>query len=164
MKRLVIVHLCAAAILLLAAAAPAYAAEPLEKVVILQRVYLDGEISEETTVETIWSMEDFWDGYADWQLIDQSEEWIVFQKQENDISPLLNANGFFGMSRNGILSIYKGRPEQEQIIQTFFRLDVEKMGGQQQEQLMKGIPVNTKEHFEEVLETYKSYSLPAKGR
>lgn len=49
-------------------------AATVDKRVILQRVYVDGEISEESTVETIRAMDDFWQKYAGWELVEQSEE------------------------------------------------------------------------------------------
>src|SRR4051794_17345360 len=72
--------------------------EPLNTEVILERVYLDGEISQEVVHETCWSMENFWAKYDQWQLIDMDESTMVFRKQVNDISPLLKANGFFGIT------------------------------------------------------------------
>ncbi|WP_175990894.1 intercompartmental signaling factor BofC [Bacillus sp. Marseille-Q1617] len=126
----------------------------------LERVYLDGEISEEIVQETIWSMEDFWAAYADWQLIDMTEEEVVFQKQVDDISPLLKTNGYFGISENGVLSIFNGKPGQAEIIQSFFQIDVEKLESNSHETLLKGIPVKSKQKFEEVLESFKQYSVP----
>jgi forespore regulator of the sigma-K checkpoint len=126
----------------------------------LERVYLDGEISEEIVQETIWSMEDFWAAYADWQLIDMTEDEVVFQKQVDDISPLLKTNGYFGISENGVLSIFNGKPGQAEIIQSFFQIDVEKLESNSHETLMKGIPVKSKQKFEEVLESFKQYSVP----
>src|SRR4051794_4270761 len=66
--------------------------EPLNMTVILERVYLDGEISQEVVHETCWSMENFWAKYDQWQLTDIDESTMVFQRQVNDISPLLKAN------------------------------------------------------------------------
>ena len=37
--------------------------------VLLKCLYMDGEISEETVTETIYSMENFWAKYEDWQFI-----------------------------------------------------------------------------------------------
>ncbi|MEL3974517.1 intercompartmental signaling factor BofC [Rossellomorea oryzaecorticis] len=126
----------------------------------LERVYLDGEISEEIVQETIWSMEDFWAAYGDWQLIDMTEDEVVFQKQVDDISPLLKTNGYFGISENGVLSIFNGKPGQAEIIQSFFQIDVEKLESNSHETLMKGIPVKSRQRFEEVLESFKQYSVP----
>jgi forespore regulator of the sigma-K checkpoint len=131
---------------------------PLEKKIVLQREYLDGEMSEEIRTETIWSMEDFWAVYRDYQLVDQNEERIIFKIQEDDISPLLKANGFFGLSENGSFSIFNGKPENENIIQSFFQIDIEKLEAQKQAELQHGIPIINKDQYAQVIETFKAYS------
>ncbi|MCA1057908.1 intercompartmental signaling factor BofC [Rossellomorea aquimaris] len=139
---------------------PAEVASAHTVTVILERVYLDGEVSEEIVQETIWSMEDFWAAYDDWQLMDMTEEQIVFQKKMDDISPLLKTNGYFGISDKGVLSIFNGKPGQAEIIQSFFQIDVEKLESKRHDDLVKGIPIKSKQEYEEVLEQYKPYSVP----
>ena len=136
-------------------------AASVEKMVILQRMYVDGEMSEETKVET---MDGFWRKYAGWELIEQNEKEIILRKQENDLSPLLKANGFFGVTVDGKLSIYYGKPDQDQIIHSFFQMDVGKLEVYQHAQLLKGIPIKTKEQYEQVITAYKAYSIPVSGR
>jgi len=136
-------------------------AAPVEKMVILQRMYVDGEMSEETKVET---MDDFWQKYSGWELIEQNEKEIILRKQENDLSPLLKSNGFFGVTVDGKLSIYYGKPDQDQIIHSFFQMDVGKLEVYQHAQLLKGIPIKTKEQYEQVITAYKAYSIPVSGR
>ncbi|SFC53706.1 forespore regulator of the sigma-K checkpoint [Bacillus sp. OV322] len=134
--------------------------EPLERKVILKRHYLDGEVSEETVTETILSMEDFWAKYEDWQLVDQNSDEMVFKKQENDISPLMKVNGFFGISEDGTLSIFNGRPDNHPIIiHSFFQIDLGRLDSYKQKELLKGIPIMNKDHYEEVIEAYKPYSV-----
>ncbi|WP_226673236.1 intercompartmental signaling factor BofC [Rossellomorea aquimaris] len=139
---------------------PAEVASAHTVTVILERVYLDGEVSEEIVQETIWSMEDFWAAYDDWQLMDMTEEQIVFQKKVDDISPLLKTNGYFGISDKGVLSIFNGKPGQAEIIQSFFQIDVEKLESKRHDDLVKGIPIKSKQEYEEVLEQFKAYSVP----
>ncbi|MBW3111881.1 MULTISPECIES: intercompartmental signaling factor BofC [Bacillaceae] len=139
---------------------PAEVASAHTVTVILERVYLDGEVSEEIVQETIWSMEDFWAAYDDWQLMDMTEEQIVFQKKMDDISPLLKTNGYFGISDKGVLSIFNGKPGQAEIIQSFFQIDVEKLESKRHDDLVKGIPIKSKQEYEEVLEQFKAYSVP----
>lgn len=127
---------------------------------VLERVYLDGEVSEEIVQETIWSMEDFWAAYEEWQLIDMSEEQIVFQKQMDDISPLLKTNGYFGLTEKGVLSIFNGKPGQAEIIQSFFQIDLDKLESNRHDDLVNGIPITSKEAYVDVLEQLKPYSLP----
>jgi len=127
--------------------------------VVLIRKYLDGEISEEIRSETILSMEDFWAFYEDWNLIDQNESRILFQQEIDDISPLLKINGYFGLSEDGILHIYEGKPQEEKIIQSFFQINTEKLKSQQQSKLQQGIPVQSRENYQEVLSLLKKYQI-----
>lgn len=132
---------------------------PLTLKVVLERIYLDGEVSEETLQETVWAMEDFWAEYDNWQVIDLNEEQIVFQQYIDDISPLLKTNGYFGISSDGVLTIYEGKPtEASKIIQSFFQIDVGKLESHQHEKLKGGIRVVSKDEYVQVLETFKPYS------
>ena len=124
----------------------------------LKCMYLDEEISEETVTETIYSMENFWAKYEDWQFIGMENNKLVFHKKTDDISPLLKANGYFGVTDDGILTIFNGKPYKSHIIQSFFQIDVGKLESRKREELIKGIPIKTKDRYVEVLETFKSYS------
>jgi forespore regulator of the sigma-K checkpoint len=127
--------------------------------VILERVYLDGEISEEVIQETCWSKENFWAKYDQWRLIEMDASTMVFRKHIDDISPLLKTNGYFGISEDGVLTIFNGRPDQLRIIQSFFQIDIKKLESKKQEELLQGIPIKTKDRFVEVLESFKQYSI-----
>ncbi|WP_251032084.1 BofC C-terminal domain-containing protein [Mesobacillus foraminis] len=131
---------------------------PLELTVILERFYLDGEMSEEELTETIWSMEDFWSEYAGWELVRMDENIVVFKQLVDDISPLLKANGYFGLSEDGVLTIFYGRPDRSNIIQSFFQIDVGKLESRKRQQLQNGIPIKTKAEYEKVLETFEPYN------
>lgn len=133
--------------------------EPIEVQVVLERMYLDGEFSQEIVMETIWSMEDFWAKYDHWQLIDMEEDKVVFREYVDDISPLLKTNGYFGISNDGTLTIFNGKPQTSKIIHTFFQLDIGRLESTKHEQLKKGIPIKNKDHYVEVLETFKNYTL-----
>jgi len=86
------------------------------------------------------------------------ETTMVFRKQMDDISPLLKANGYFGITEDGVLTIFNGRPDRSRIIQSFFQIDVRKLESKKQEELIQGIPIKTKDRYVEVLETFKPYS------
>lgn len=127
--------------------------------IVLKRIYLDGEVSEENIEETVWSMEDFWSKYDSWQLVDKNSDTLTFKQVVDDISPLLKTNGYFGISNEGILTIYNGKPENSDIIQSFFQIDLKKLESTQQKHLQKGIPIKTKDRYVEVLETFKNYTI-----
>lgn len=128
--------------------------------VILQREYLDGELSEEKITEWVWSIEEFKNKYRDWKIIEQTKDHIVLHKMENDISPLLKTNGYFGITKDGTLSIYKGKPEEDKIIHTFFQIDVGKLEVYQQEELQQGIQIISKDQFNSLIKEYREYAVP----
>jgi forespore regulator of the sigma-K checkpoint len=145
----------------LAAASIAYAeAPPVQMTVILERLYLDGEVSEEIKTETVTSMKEIWEKYKGWQLVDMDDEQMVFQKSIHDISPLLKANGYFGLTKDGTLSIFEGKPsESSRVIQSFFQLDIKKLESSQQKQLKKGIRVKSKARYQNIIEAYRPFAL-----
>ncbi|AMX82769.1 Forespore regulator of the sigma-K checkpoint, BofC [Geobacillus subterraneus] len=137
-------------------AAPA----PVKMMIVLQQQYLDGEISEEKRTETVVSLTEIWKKYRDWQLITLDDRTIVFRKAVNDISPLLKANGYFGITDDGTLSIFNGKPgRSNQIIQSFFQIDVQKLESRQQAKLKQGIRVLSKEQYEQVIEMYRHFAV-----
>lgn len=132
--------------------------EPLEVQVILERIYVDGEYSQEIVQETIYALEDFWAKYEGWHLIDMEEKKVIFREYVDDISPLLKTNGYFGITDEGILTIYNGKPERTNIIHSFFQIDVGKLESRRHAELKAGIPVKDKDHYVEVLETFKLFT------
>ncbi|MDC3415647.1 BofC C-terminal domain-containing protein [Aquibacillus salsiterrae] len=128
--------------------------DPLEIEITLQKYYLDGRVEESTFKETIWSMEDFWANYQDWQLVEQHQGEIVFKQDIADISPYLKENGYFGL-KNDILTIFEGKPEDEQIIESFYQIDTSELESNQAKQLKAGIKIDTKEVYRFVLDSYK---------
>lgn len=129
--------------------------------VILQLFYLDGEISEEIVTEELNDMESLWKEYQDWKLVDINTNQVVFKKYIDDISPVLKANGFFGLSEAGALSIYNGKPNGSNIIQSFFQIDIDKLESSKQEELRRGIPIKDKNNFQKVINAFKPYSRTA---
>ncbi len=126
--------------------------------VILQRVYLDGDLSEEVVLETILTRQEIQEKYEQWQLIEQQGNILIYRNQVDDISPLLKANGYFGITKEGTLTIFNGRPKHSKIIHSFFQIDVGKLESRKKQQLKRGIPVKSKDRYQQVLETFKPYS------
>ncbi|ALA69524.1 Forespore regulator of the sigma-K checkpoint, BofC [Geobacillus stearothermophilus 10] len=135
-------------------------AAPVKMTIVLERQYLDGEMSEEKVTETVDSMTEIWKKYRGWQLVTLDDQTIVFRKTINDISPLLKTNGYFGITDDGTLSIFNGKPDRSsEIIQSFFQIDVQKLESRQQEKLKKGIRVLSKERYEQVIEMYRHFAV-----
>ncbi|SFL64254.1 BofC N-terminal domain-containing protein [Salibacterium qingdaonense] len=55
-------------------------AEPARYTLILQQEMPDGEMVTEKKIETVWSVEDFWMKYRDWNVVDQNQEEIILRR------------------------------------------------------------------------------------
>ena len=131
-------------------------ATPIFKIT-LQSIYVDGELTEEIIFKETASMDEVISQYMDWELVKQTDKELVFQKQINDISPLLKANGYFGVTEDGVLSIFNGKPTDSDVIHSFFQINVEMLEVKKQNELGRGIRVNDREQYESVLEAFKPY-------
>ncbi|CEG28006.1 BofC C-terminal domain-containing protein [Bacillus sp. B-jedd] len=138
--------------------------DPLRLKVTLEKVYVDGEVSQEHSDVSAASWEEFWARYKDWSAVDVGRESVVLRKHVEDISPLLKANGYFGLNDEGVLAIFNGKPPYSQIIQSFFQIDVKKLESRKQVELQKGIPIRTRDRYMEVLESFKPYSACDESR
>ena len=135
----------------------AQSSSSVQMTVILETVYMDGEVSEEIREETVASMKDIWNEYKDWYLVDMDDEQIVFQRYVDDLSPLTKA-GYFGLTKDGTLSIFERKPgESSRVIQSFFQIDVKKLESHERKKLKKGISVRSKRNYERVIEAYKPF-------
>ncbi|WP_241156693.1 BofC C-terminal domain-containing protein [Bacillus sp. FJAT-42376] len=128
----------------------------------LERMYLDGETSVEVREESFHSLADLSEYYQEWLVIDRENNRIVLKKQINDISPLMKATGYFGINKEGILTVFEGKPgEEAKVIQSFFQLDVGKLESKRHTELEKGIRVESRKQYLRVIETFKAYGTPA---
>ncbi|WP_167578585.1 BofC N-terminal domain-containing protein [Jeotgalibacillus proteolyticus] len=76
----------------------AYAGSPQEITVTLEVIYEDGDKSVEEIVEHVEAMEDFWAKYHAWQLVNMSQEEVVFRLRAEEVSPLNVLSGYSKVS------------------------------------------------------------------
>ena len=127
--------------------------------IVLQKQYLDGRRDTETYMETITAMEDFWYAYENYQLIDQKVGQMVFREYVNDISPYLKEVGYFGLMGKQLV-IFEGEPQYNQNIQTVYEIDIGILSEKDQEQLQKGIKIDSKQTYEEVIDVFR-HQIPS---
>jgi forespore regulator of the sigma-K checkpoint len=88
---------------------------------------------------------------------------VYFVEQVEDLSAACKHNAFFGLDKNGRLSLFEGHPNQEQIIRTFFQLNVEHLKTSLPQgtfnQLMQGIPISDLAEYNSVLSTFSDYAV-----
>lgn len=139
--------------------------------VVLHNEYVCGEETSESRSMTSQEILDFYKEHPDARLnLDDSGRLHVREEIE-DLSPQCRENAYFGMDKNGNLSLFEGIPEQERVIRTFFQLDVQHMKsslpGDAVNQLYSGIRVSDMDDYNSVLSTFSEYasvpSAPAAG-
>lgn len=79
-----------------------------------------------------------------------------------DLGPRCKENAYFGLDRNGNLTLFEGIPEQDRVIRTFFQLDVQHMKSSLPtdaiNQLYSGIRVSDLADYNSVLSTFSEYA------
>jgi len=139
--------------------ATAFSAQPALEV-ILQRHYVCGEMLEERRVSHL-SPDVVRRQYVDWEVAEQTANRLVLSKKMDDLAPQCKANGFFGITDEGLMTLFYGPPEEGHVIRTFYQLDVERLETSLPQhvaqQLRDGIRVSTVQEFHSVLSTYAEF-------
>lgn len=69
---------------------------------------------------------------------------------------------YIGLSEQGVLTLFQGPPEHNQVIETFFRIDTDRLKTElplsELEKLKAGIMVASPEEYEAILATYKPFA------
>jgi forespore regulator of the sigma-K checkpoint len=93
---------------------------------------------------------------------------VYFVEQVEDLSAECKHNAFFGLDKEGRLSLFAGLPDKKQIIRTFFQLNVEHLKTSLPQgtfnQLMQGIAVTDLAEYNSVLSTFSDYAVEVNGR
>lgn len=131
---------------------------PLE--VILRRHYVCGEVLEERTLVTA-TAETVRKRYSDWEVVEQTDHRLVLRKEVEDLAPQCKANGFFGITDEGLMTLFYGPPDEGNVIRTFYQLDLERLESslpkEVARQLREGIRVSSVTEFHSVLSTYAEF-------
>ncbi|WP_438444300.1 BofC C-terminal domain-containing protein [Gorillibacterium sp. sgz5001074] len=87
---------------------------------------------------------------------------IHLTERVEDLGPRCRENAYFGMDKNGNLTLFEGVPEQERVIRTFFQLDVQHMKSSLPSdalnQLYSGIRISDLADYNSVLSTFSEYA------
>ncbi|WP_235886201.1 BofC C-terminal domain-containing protein [Paenibacillus cymbidii] len=88
---------------------------------------------------------------------------VVFSSVIEDLSPHCKEHAYFGIDRNGNLSLFDGVPAGEQIIRTFFQLNVQQLKSSlprdMWNQLYEGIRITDLAEYNSVLSTFSDFAL-----
>ncbi|MNE54471.1 hypothetical protein D3C80_1492490 [compost metagenome] len=134
------------------------------RIVHLNKKYTCGE--EESLVLGIMSpieIDDLMKKHPDWtgRVGAGGDVWL--EEYIEGLSEGCQENGFFGVDKNGNLSLFEGPPKDEKVIKTFFQLDVGTMESALPQdvlkQLKQGIRVQDVSEYNSVLSTFSDFAL-----
>lgn len=86
---------------------------------------------------------------------------VVFTKLVNDLSPQCKDNAYFGVDASGNLTLFEGPPEENNVIRTFFQLNVRYLESRLEtvQQLVQGIRVTDLSEYFSVLSTFSDFAV-----
>lgn len=132
---------------------------------VLARTYLCGVKDEERISLTHESFEKALSAYKGWEIIASEEGKLILLKRENDIAPSCKENGYFGLSQDGVLTLFNGVPGEKQVIQSFYQINRAKMEASLPAEeialLQNGIRVRDLSEYNSVLSTYSEFQEEA---
>ena len=133
--------------------------KPLE--VVLKRTYLCGTKDEERVRVEPQTSEQLLSKYIGWEIVSVGADSVVLEKEENDISPVCKAKGYFGLSPDNMLTLFNGLPGEQKIIQTFYQINTARLEAslpkKELDLLKKGIRVHDLAEYNSILSTYGEF-------
>lgn len=130
---------------------------------VLARTYLCGVRDEEHKPVAGDRLAEMMAEYNGWEIISADSAKMILMKREHDIAPACKQNGHFGISADGILTLFNGLPSEQDVVQTFYRINTQKMEASlskvEVEKLKQGIRVRDLAEYNSVLSTYGEFQL-----
>lgn len=139
----------------------------LEMKITLISHYIVGEDLIENKVEYVKSLSELKNLYSEWQVVEDKNNQVIFERYVEDLSPECKEGTYFSLNPDGYLTLFRGDPinksVEDKIIETFFRIDVIKLEGslpiEPIQELYDGIPIKDRADFNSVLSTFSEFSI-----
>ncbi|WJH32559.1 BofC C-terminal domain-containing protein [Paenibacillus sp. CC-CFT747] len=145
--------------------------DPLQKVkesakdraVLLERIYLCGEETEDSGVWKPEAVLQYGKEHPAQEVSLDSEGRVHFTERVDDLSSRCKDRAYFGLDKNGNLSLFEGVPENDKVIRTFFQLNLQYLKSslpiETWEQLHAGIRVSDVEEYNSVISTFSNFAV-----
>lgn len=128
---------------------------------VLARHYLCGVRDEEHVSVHTEQLADVMGNYHGWEIVQAEPVKMILMKREQDIAPACKENGHIGIAADGMLTLFHGLPAEQDVVQTFYRIDTAKMEAslpkEEWENLKRGIRIRNLAEYNSVLSTYGEY-------
>ncbi|MDB4866777.1 MAG: hypothetical protein JWR03_1110 [Cohnella sp.] len=131
--------------------------------VVLHRVYWCGEETRMLGRHSTGEAAELVKSHREWDVAFDRMGRVVLEELVEDLSPACRRTAYIGMDADGTLSLYDGPPRKDNVIRTFFQLDVRSLESslskERLHELAGGIRVSDKNEYNSVLSTYSDYAL-----
>ncbi|WP_379139103.1 BofC C-terminal domain-containing protein [Paenibacillus sp. sgz500958] len=135
----------------------------INRTVHLKISYVSGEevrtlsgIRNPAQMEVLLAERPAWSGY----ISAEGDLWL--ENKVEDLSPAVKKEAYIGVDEQGNLTLFKGPPEKEEVLKTFFQMDMGSMKSSVPEhiwkQLRSGIRIQDIEEYDSVLSTFSDYA------
>lgn len=138
------------------------AKEPVK--LVLKTNYICGTEIGTREFDQVRDMEEWLEAqHTSWSIeAKKGSEYTISRDVVNDLSPLCKQEGYFGLSKEGKLTMFQGPPSDNQVIQTFFRIDTQllesKLPKEKVGSLKRGIRVHSVDEYLNVLSTFEEFA------
>ncbi|MFD0694085.1 BofC C-terminal domain-containing protein [Paenibacillus sp. GCM10027628] len=134
----------------------------------LLKSYLCGEERQELGIQTPNQLLEEQMKHPGWKLSLGVKGDITFIEEIEDLSPECKLKAVFGIDEAGNLSLFNGTPGKDNVIRTFFQLNIQHLESslpvETVKQLHQGIRVSDMEEYNSVLSTFSDYAVEESER
>jgi forespore regulator of the sigma-K checkpoint len=133
-----------------------------QREVILETIYVCGEESKNIGIKTSEEALQMYREHPQWEGRIHQEK-IIFSDRIEDLSPKCKENAYFGLDKNGNLTLFEGLPKEENAIRTFFQLNIKHLESslprEAVQSLYDGIRVADYADYNSVLSTFSDFAV-----
>lgn len=131
--------------------------------VLLQSNYVCGEEVEKLGRKSALEILEIHRDNPTWAVTIDRDGAVYFVRKVEDLSPSCRENAYFGIDRNGNLSLFDGLPQSDKVLRTFFQLNIEYLESslpkETLRQLQEGIRITDLAEYNSVLSTFSDFAL-----
>ncbi|MBD0381715.1 BofC C-terminal domain-containing protein [Paenibacillus sp. WST5] len=129
----------------------------------LLKSYLCGEERQELGIQTPNQLLQEQMKHPGWMLSLGAKGEVTFTEEIEDLSPQCKQKAVFGIDAGGNLSLFNGAPGKDNVIRTFFQLNIKHLESslpvETVKQLHKGIRISDLDEYYSVLSTFSDYAV-----
>ncbi|CAI6079284.1 hypothetical protein PAECIP112173_02639 [Paenibacillus sp. JJ-100] len=131
--------------------------------VVLQTKYICGVETEQLGKMDISQIKTLLTQHPEWKANVITSDTLHLNQNVDDLSPICKQQAYISIDAIGNLNLYEGKPAEENVIRTFFQLDVNTLESSLPEgvlqQLQEGIRIQDKDEYDSVISTFSDFAV-----